>query len=46
MSGRPASQHCEEVEGDYYWDSALAVPVIVSISGSFHFDIVVVVVVE
>jgi hypothetical protein len=45
MLGRPASQHCEEVEGDYYWDSALVVPVIVSISGSLHFEIVAVVVV-
>jgi hypothetical protein len=46
MSRRPTSQHYEEVEGDYYWDSALVGPVIVSVLGSFHFDIVVVFVVE
>jgi hypothetical protein len=45
MSGRPASQHCEEVEGSYHWDSTLFVLVIVSVSGSFHFEIVAVVVV-
>ena len=46
MSGRHASQHCEEVEGAYYWDLALAVSVIMLVPGSLHFDIVVVVVVE
>jgi hypothetical protein len=46
MSRRPAYQHCEEVEGVYYWDSTLVVPVIVLVLGSFHFDIVVLVVVE
>jgi hypothetical protein len=46
MSGRPASQHCEEVDGDYYWDSKLVVPVIVLVSRSLHFGIVVVVFVE
>jgi hypothetical protein len=45
MLGRLASQHCEEVEGAYYWYSTLVVPVIVSVSGSLHFEIVVVVVV-
>jgi hypothetical protein len=46
MSGRPTSQHCEEVEGAYYLDSTLVVPVIVLVLGSFHFGIVVVFVVE
>jgi hypothetical protein len=46
MSGRPASQHCEEVEWDYYWDWALVVLVIMLVLGSLHYDIVVVVVVE
>jgi hypothetical protein len=46
MSGKPTSQHCEEVEGDYYWDSALVVPIIVLVLGSLHFDIVAVFVVE
>jgi hypothetical protein len=46
MSGRPASQHYEEIEGAYYWDSTLVVPVIVSVSGILHYDIVVVVVME
>jgi hypothetical protein len=40
------TEHCEEVEGAYYWDSTLVVPVIVLVSGSLHFDIVAVVVVE
>jgi hypothetical protein len=46
MLGRSASQHCEKVEGAYYWDSTLVVPVIVLVSGSLDFDILVVVVVE
>jgi hypothetical protein len=46
MSERPASQHCEEVARTYYWDSTLVVPAIVLVSGSLHFDIVAVVVVE
>ena len=46
MLGRPPSQHCEEVEGAYYWDLTLVVPVIVLVLGSLHFDIVAVVVVE
>ena len=46
MLGKPASQHCEEVEWDYYWDWALVVPVIISVLGRLHYDIVVVVVVE
>ena len=46
MLGRPASQHCEEVEGDYYWYWALVLPVTVSVSGIFHSDIVAVFVVE
>ena len=46
MSRRPTSQHCEKVEGDYYWDSELVVSVIVSVSGILHYDIVVVIVVE
>ena len=43
MSGRFASQHCEEVEWDFYWDWALVVMVIVLFLGSLHYDIVVVV---
>ena len=46
MLGRPASQHCEEVEGAYYWDWALVVSVIVLVLGSLHYDIVVVVFME
>jgi hypothetical protein len=45
MSGRPASQHCQEFEGAYYWDLALAVPVIVSVLGILYFEIGAVVVV-
>jgi hypothetical protein len=46
MSGRISSQHCKEVEGDYYWDSTLVVLVLVLVLGSLHFDIVAIVVVE
>jgi hypothetical protein len=46
MSRRPTYQHCEEVEGASYWDSALVVPVIVLVLGSLHFGIVAVVLVE
>ena len=44
MSGRPTSQHYEEVEWAYYWDWELVVPVIMLVLGSLHFDIVAVVV--
>jgi hypothetical protein len=46
MSGRPTSQHCEEVEEDYYWDWALVMSVIMSVLGSLHYDIVAIFVVE
>ena len=46
MSGRLASQHCEEVEWAYYWDWELVVPVIMLVLESLHSDIVAVVVVE
>jgi hypothetical protein len=44
--GRFETQHYEEVELVYYWDWELVVPVIMSVLGSLHFDIVLVVVVE
>jgi hypothetical protein len=44
MSGRHASQNCEEVEWVYYWDWALVVLVIMLILGSLHSGIVAVVV--
>ena len=46
MSGRLASQHCEEVEWAYYWDWELIASVIILVLGSLHSDIDVVFVVE
>ena len=46
MSGRPTSQHYEEVEWAYYWDWALVVLVIILVLGRLHSYIVAVFVVE